>query len=271
MVNPTRRDAPPAAGTAPASRSVRTAVLVMYGLLGVIALGFLYSAVSSGVDGGELAAGLVPSFAGTESVLLATGILGATVMPHVIYLHSALTQDRIPAVDDDEVGQLLRHQRVDVVVAMGLAGLVNMAMLVLAARLFAGSELPGLDTLEGAYVALGDLAGQPVALAFALALLASGFASSGVGTYAGQVVMQGFLQRRIPLVVRRLVTLAPALVIIAAGVDTTAALVISQVRPQPAATRAKASTAQRVMRRPAASPSPGGRTPRGSSTGRWWW
>ena len=142
---------------------------------------------------------------------------------------AAITQDRIPAVDDDEVGQLLRYQRVDVVVAMGLAGLVNMATLVLAARLFAGYELPGLDTLEGAYVALGDLAGQPVALASALALLASGFASSGVGTYAGQVVMQGFLRRRIPLVVRRAVTMAPALVVLALGVDPTRALVLSQV------------------------------------------
>ena len=112
---------------------------------------------------------------------------------------------------------------------MSLAGLVNVAMLAIAARLFAGSDLPGLDTLEGAYAALGLLAGQPVALAFALALLASGFASSGVGTYAGQVVMQGFLQRRIPLVVRRLVTMAPALVVLALGVDPTRALVLSQV------------------------------------------
>ena len=210
-------------------RGYRPFELVIAGLLGVILLGFLFNVVRSGADAGALAAGFVPSFAGSDSVLLATGILGATVMPHVIYLHSALTQDRIPAADDGEVRQLLRHQRVDVVVAMGLAGLVNMAMLVLAARLFAGSDLPGLDTLEGAYAALGQLAGQPVALAFALALLASGFASSGVGTYAGQVVMQGFLRRRIPLVVRRAVTMAPALVVLALGVDPTRALVLSQV------------------------------------------
>jgi len=210
-------------------RGYRPFELVIAGLLGVILLGFLFNVVRSGADAGELAAGFVPSFDGTDSVLLATGILGATVMPHVIYLHSALTQDRIPAVDEGEVRQLLRHQRLDVVLAMGLAGLVNLAMLVLAARLFAGSDRPGLDTLEGAHEALGQLAGEPVALAFALALLASGFASSGVGTYAGQVVMQGFLQRRIPLVLRRAITMAPALVVLALGVDPTRALVLSQV------------------------------------------
>ena len=203
--------------------------LAIAGLLAVIALGFVFNAVTTGVDGAELAAGFVPSFEGTDSVLLATGILGATVMPHVIYLHSALTQDRIPPADDGERRALLRSQRVDVVVAMGLAGLVNLAMLVLAARLFFGRDLAGIDTLEGAHAALGELAGSSAALAFAIALLASGFASSGVGTYAGQVVMQGFLQRRIPLAVRRGITLAPALVVLGLGIDPTRALVLSQV------------------------------------------
>ncbi|MCW2681926.1 MAG: divalent metal cation transporter [Frankiales bacterium] len=203
--------------------------LAIAGLLAVIALGFVFNTVVAGVDGAEVASGFVPSFDGVDSVLLATGILGATVMPHVIYLHSALTQDRIAPADDAERRTLLRSQRVDVVVAMGVAGLVNLAMLVLAAKLFFGRDLAGIDTLEGAYAALEDIAGRPAALAFAVALLASGFASSGVGTYAGQVVMQGFLQRRIPLIVRRGITLAPALVVLGVGVDPTRALVLSQV------------------------------------------
>jgi manganese transport protein len=140
-----------------------------------------------------------------------------------------LTQDRITPEDPAEQQTLLRSQRVDVVIAMGLAGLVNLAMLVLAARLFFGEDLAGIDTLEGAHAALGDQAGEAVALAFAVALLASGFASSGVGTYAGQIVMAGFLQRQIPLLLRRAITMAPALLVLAVGVDPTRALVISQV------------------------------------------
>ena len=208
-------------------RGHRPFELAIGGLLAVIALGFLYSTLRAGIDGAELATGLVPSFAGTDSVLLATGVLGATVMPHVIYLHSALTQDRIPAQDVAEVRSLLRSQRLDVVLAMGLAGLVNASMLIVAARLLRGE--PDVDSLQGVHAALDRIAGAPVALAFAVALLASGFASSGVGTYAGQVVMQGFLQRRIPLFVRRAVTLAPALIVLASGFDPTRALVLSQV------------------------------------------
>jgi manganese transport protein len=201
--------------------------LAIAGLLAVITLGFLFSTLRAGVDGAQLARGLVPSFDGTDSVLLATGILGATVMPHVIYLHSALTQDRIRPEDPGETRSLLRSQRVDVVLAMGVAGLVNAAMLLVAARLLRGE--PGVDTLEGVHGALDRIAGAPLALAFAVALLASGFASSGVGTYAGQVVMQGFLQRRIPLLLRRAITMAPALLVLASGVDPTRALVLSQV------------------------------------------
>ena len=209
-------------------RGHRPFEVVIAGLLCVILLGFAFSLLRSGADLPLLAAGFVPSFDGGDSVLLATGILGATVMPHVVYLHSALTQHRIAAADDAEVRQLLRHQRLDVVLAMGLAGLVNLAMLVLAARLFFGDE-QAVDTLQGAHAALADRAGSLVALSFALALLASGFASSGVGTYAGQIVMQGFLERRIPLLVRRAVTMTPALVVLGLGLDPTHALVLSQV------------------------------------------
>ena len=208
-------------------RGYRPFELAVAGLFGVIALGFVYNSFSAGVDAPAVVGGLVPRFEGTGSVLLATGILGATVMPHVIYLHSALTAGRIRAADSAEVRTLLRHQRLDVVLAMGMAGLVNLSMLVLAARLLLGVE--GVDTLEGVHAALQRVAGAPAAFAFAVALLASGFASSGVGTYAGQVVMQGFLQRRIPLTLRRLITMAPALVVLAVGVDPTQALVLSQV------------------------------------------
>jgi manganese transport protein len=150
-------------------------------------------------------------------------------MPHVIYLHSALTQNRIAARDDAEKRKLLRFQRVDVFIAMGIAGLVNMSMLIVAATLFHNSPLADVDTIEGAYAGFKEIVGPSVAIAFGLALLASGFASSSVGTYAGQVVMQGFINRRIPLIMRRIVTMTPALIVLALGVDLTKSLVISQV------------------------------------------
>jgi manganese transport protein len=199
------------------------------GLFAVIAIGFLLTLLRVPVEAGPLAAGLVPAFAGSQSVLLATGILGATVMPHVIYLHSALTCSRDPAHTPAQRHRLLRANRRGVLLAMGLAGLVNAAMLVVAAALFHGSPIPGTDTLEGVYAGLGQTLDGSAATLFALALLASGFASSGVGTYAGQVVMQGFIRRRIPLLLRRALTLTPALVVLSVGVDPTAALVFSQV------------------------------------------
>jgi manganese transport protein len=202
---------------------------VIAGLLFLIILGFLYDTLNIGFDGGEAAKGFIPGFAGTDSVLLATGILGATVMPHVIYLHSALTQNRMPAEDDEGKRRLLRFQRLDVSLAMGIAGLVNMSMLIIAASLFHAHGLVGLDSIEDAHSQFGALAGGGAALAFALALLASGLASSSVGTYAGQVVMQGFIARTIPLVLRRLVTMAPALIVLAIGLDPSRSLVISQV------------------------------------------
>jgi manganese transport protein len=202
---------------------------VIAGLLGLIILGFLYDTLSIGFDGGEAAKGFIPGFAGTDSILLATGILGATVMPHVIYLHSALTQNRIPVTNDAERKRLLRFQRLDVTLAMGIAGLVNMSMLVIAASLFNAHGLTGLDSIEQAHSEFGHLVGGGAALAFAGALLASGLASSSVGTYAGQVVMQGFIARTIPLALRRVVTMTPALIILAVGLNPSRSLVISQV------------------------------------------
>ncbi len=210
------------------SRGARPFEVAVTGMLLVVLVGFLYSLVVGGVDAGAAAAGLTPRFEGTDTVLLATGMLGATVMPHVIYLHGALTQNRYARSTERERIGLLRSQRIDVVTAMTLAGVINLSMLVVAAQVLSKLPTP-VDTIEAAHAGLATALGPTAAVLFALALLASGFAASGVGTFAGQVVMQGFLRRRIPLVVRRLVTLAPALVVIAAGVDPTRALVISQV------------------------------------------
>ncbi|MGY1750039.1 Nramp family divalent metal transporter [Modestobacter sp. SYSU DS0511] len=214
------------------SRGYRPFERVITGLLLVIGGGFAYTLVGSGIDPGGVASGMVPSFAGSESLLLATGILGATVMPHVIYVHSALTPGRYGDVVTEGRtrtgrGRLLRAQRIDVLVAMGLAGLVNAAMLIIAAQLFTAGD--GIESLESVHAGLGDQLGGGAALAFALALLAAGFASSSVGTHAGQVVMAGFLRKHIPVLVRRLITLAPALLVLGLGGDPTTALVWSQV------------------------------------------
>jgi manganese transport protein len=150
-------------------------------------------------------------------------------MPHVIYLHSALTQGRIPPRDDSEKRALLRFERIDVTIAMTLAGLVNISMLVIAASLFHDSGLTGVDQIGIAHEQFSRLAGGGAALAFATALLASGLASSSVGTYSGQVVMQGFIARRIPLAVRRAITMTPALIVLGVGLDPSRSLVLSQV------------------------------------------
>jgi manganese transport protein len=211
------------------SRGYRRFELVVIGFLAIILGGFLYDTLRIGFDAGEAAKGFIPGFAGTDSILLATGILGATVMPHVIYLHSALTQSRIAPRDEQEKRTLLRFQRFDVTIAMGIAGLVNMSMLIIAASLFHNSGLTGVDDIQVAHTEFGNLVGGGAALAFALALLASGLASSSVGTYAGQVVMQGFINRRIPLALRRLITMTPALLVLALGLDPSRSLVLSQV------------------------------------------
>jgi manganese transport protein len=172
---------------------------------------------------------VVPDFAGNESVLLAVGIIGATVMPHVIYLHSALTQRRIVPRNDQEARKLYKYTRIDVLIAMAIAGLINVAMLVVAATVFFGSGLTHVDSLDGAHRTLQPILGGASSVLFALALTASGLSSSTVGTMSGQVVMQGFIRRRIPLFVRRAVTMIPAFVVIAWGVDPSRTLVISQV------------------------------------------
>jgi manganese transport protein len=211
------------------SRGYRRFELAIAGLFAVVLLGFLYQASEVGPDASEAMKGFIPHFRGTDSLLLAAGILGATVMPHVIYLHSALTQRRVEMRDDGERRRVMRFQRLDVAIAMGIAGIVNISMLMVAAALFHRTGHTGVDSIEGAYNGFQDLIGNGAAIAFGLALLASGFASSSVGTYAGQVVMQGFIARRIPLALRRLVTMAPALVVLGVGLDPTRSLVISQV------------------------------------------
>ena len=199
-------------------------------LVGVVVVSFVVELFEANPDGKEVASHLfVPGFSGTESILLATGIIGATVMPHVVYLHSALTQRRIVGRNDEERRRILRFEKVDVVIAMSIAGVVNLSMMIIAAALFHDSGLADIDTIEGAYSGLGDLVSGNAAMFFGIALLASGFASSSVGTMAGQVVMQGFIRRSIPLFLRRAITLAPALLVLAIGFNPTDALVISQV------------------------------------------
>lgn len=204
--------------------------IVISGFVGVIALSYVVETV---LDRPEwravLASAVVPRFAGTESLLLATGILGATVMPHVVFLHSALTQRRIVPTGHAQAARLFRLEVLDVVIAMGLAGLVNAAMLIMASAAFYRAGLTHVASIEEAHRTLEPLLGTISSKVFAVSLLASGLSSSTVGTMAGQVIMQGFLHRQIPVWLRRLVTMAPAIAVIAAGLDPTRTLVISQV------------------------------------------
>jgi manganese transport protein len=210
-------------------RGYRRFELAIIALLAIVFLGFLYDLIAVGTDPGAAVAGLLPSFAGSDSVVLTAGIIGATVMPHVVYLHSALTKNRVVAKDDAGRRRILRFQRWDVGIGLGLAGLINVSMLLVAASLFNATGRTGVDSIEAAHAGLGQLVGGVAALAFAVALLGSGLSSSSVGTYAGQVVMQGFIRRRIPLFLRRAVTMLPALVVLALGLPTTDSLVVSQV------------------------------------------
>jgi manganese transport protein len=201
---------------------------VIIGLLAIIAIGFLAGLFITPPDGFAVLDGLIPRFDGTGSVLLSASMLGATVMPHAIYVHSALARDRHGHSATPEARRLiLRTTRLDVIVALGIAGIVNIGMLLLAAVNL--RNIDGTDTISGAHAAIGASLGPGIALVFSIGLLASGLASTSVGTYAGATIMAGLLKRRIPVFLRRLITLVPAVALLAAGIDPTAALVVSQV------------------------------------------
>jgi len=194
----------------------------------IIAVGFLAGLFVAPPSAAEVAAGLIPRFDGLDSVLLATAMLGATLMPHAVYLHSALTRDRFGRVGPGpERRRLIGATRNDVLVAMILAGSVNVAMLLLAASALRGQQ--GVDSIEGAHAAVSAALGPVVGVLFAVGLLASGLASTSVGCYAGSVIMEGLVRRRVNLLLRRAITLIPALIVLATGADPTTVLVISQV------------------------------------------
>ena len=200
-------------------------------LVGVIVIAFGLEVLRAEPSWGSVAGGMfVPRFDGTESVLLAAGILGATVMPHVIYLHSALTQKRVVGVNPEARRKIFHFERVDVVIAMGIAGLINLAMLTTAAAVFNSRGMFDVGgNLHHVYTGLEQYVGANSGIVFAVALLASGISSSSVGTLAGQVVMQGFIRRRISVFLRRAITMLPALVVIGINFDPSRALVLSQV------------------------------------------
>jgi manganese transport protein len=203
---------------------------VISALLAVIALCYIIETVLDKPDWGQvLFHAVVPRFAGSESIVLAAGILGATVMPHVIFLHSSLTQGRIVVKDPDQRRRLFRYELIDVTIAMGIAGFVNAAMLMMAAATFHQAGMSHIATIEEAHRTLEPLLGSAARWIFALSLLAAGLSSTTVGTMAGQVVMQGFIQRHIPVWLRRLVTILPSMIVIFAGFDPTLTLVMSQV------------------------------------------
>ena len=211
-------------------RGVRPLEIVITMFVGVIVVGFAIQVALVNVDYGAAATGLtVPKFSGTESLLLASGIIGATVMPHVIYLHSALTQRRVVGKSDEERRKIFRFERIDVIIAMSIAGLVNISMLLVAAAVFHSRGLTDVADIDEVYNRLGSLVGGHASQLFGIALLASGLSSSSVGTLAGQVVMQGFIRRQIPLMARRAITMAPALVVLFIGVNTSQVLIASQV------------------------------------------
>jgi manganese transport protein len=210
-------------------RGSRRFELAITALFAVVFAGFGYDVLRVGPDARGLAAGLVPGFGGQDGLLLSVGIIGATVMPHVVYLHSALTKTRVRWHDEAGRRELLRSQRLNVVAALSTASLINVAMLVIASALLRHTGLGGSDPIELTHAELGRFVGGGAALVFAVALLASGLSSSSVGTYAGQVVMQGFMRRRLPLFLRRGVTMLPALTVLCLRLPATGTLVVSQI------------------------------------------
>jgi manganese transport protein len=210
------------------ARGYRPFERAIFFLFLIILAGLGFELLNTGVDARAAATGLVPGLSSGSQAYLAVGILGATMMPHVIFLHSALTSRRVSCRSDDERRRVLRMERVDVGAALVTAGFINVSMLLVAARLFHG-HVASVGTLAQAHARFASMLGGAAAVAFATALLASGVSSSGVGTYAGQVVMQGFLNIRIPLLARRVVTMTPALAVLAFHVDPTRVLNLSQV------------------------------------------
>lgn len=210
-------------------RGFRKLEAVIGALVGVIAVSYLLETWFSPPDWAQVFYHAVRPQLPGNAVLLATGILGATVMPHVIFLHSALTQNRITTRDPKRARRLFNFELVDVTIAMGIAGLVNAAMLIMAATTFFKSGHTGVATLEEAHHTLEPLLGGASSWVFALSLLASGLSSASVGTMAGQVVMQGFIRKQIPIWLRRTITMVPSLAVIALGLDPTKTLVLSQV------------------------------------------
>jgi len=203
---------------------------VITSMVGVVTLCYLLETIIDKPDWGKvLSSAFVPHLSGAESVLLASGILGATVMPHAIFLHSALTQGRITVKRKDQLKRLYHFEIVDVVIAMGGASFVNAAMLIMAASTFHKKGLTHIATIEEAHRTLEPLLGRAAGWFFGLSLLVAGLSSATVGTSAGQVIMQGFLKRHIPVWLRRLVTMAPTMIVIGVGLDPTRTLVLSQV------------------------------------------
>jgi manganese transport protein len=199
-------------------------------MVGVVAVSYLVETIIDRPEWSNvLFHAVVPQFQGPESILLAAGILGATVMPHAIFLHSALMQDRITVREPALLKRLFRFEVLDVLIAMGLAGLINMAMLIMAAATFYNQGLTGVGSIEQAHLTLTPLLGEAASAIFAISLLAAGLSSASVGTMAGQVIMQGFLHFHIPVLLRRVITIVPSLIVIALGLDPTRTLVISQV------------------------------------------
>jgi manganese transport protein len=211
------------------SRGFRGLEAVIAVLVGVIVVGFAFQVVLADPSGRGVARGIIPGFDGSESLLLAAGILGATVMPHVIYLHSALTQNRVVGDNPAERKRIFRFELVDVVIAMTIAGIINICMLVMAAGIFHARGMTGVKDLDQVYNGLAATVGNHANVVFGIALLASGISSSSVGTLAGQVVMQGFIRRQIPLFLRRGITMIPALAVLAFGINPSRTLVLSQV------------------------------------------
>jgi len=199
------------------------------GMVLIVVLAFAFQTFLAQPAWGDVAIGMFPPhFEGVDSLLLATGILGATVMPHAIYLHSSLTQSRIIGRNEAEKKRIFRFEFIDIIIAMIIAGAINMSMLIIAAAVFHTQGVV-VEDLDVAYNGLKDALGPLAAISFGLGLLIAGLASSSVGTLAGDVVMQGFIQRKIPLYLRRAITMVPPLAIIASGVNATYALVLSQV------------------------------------------